>query len=259
MRDDYPTGSLNVDGLDEKGRTRAAYQKYLKDYFRTVKGIDDNVGRLLDWLKQEGLYEQTIIVYTSDQGMLLGEHDYSDKRWIFEESMQMPFLIRVPGEVEGNGAKKCLISNLDFAPTLLDYAQVSCPGGMQGKSFRSKLCRPGDTGTEEEKRKEEVYYRYWLHMTHCDTPAHYGIRTRDYKLVFYYGLALDANGALPDPTPSGWELYDLQKDPYEMRNVYHDPAYGTVICELKNRLKRMKEECMDPDDKYPEVKALSGL
>ncbi len=259
MREDYPTGPLKVDGLDEEERTKAAYQKFLKDYLRTVKGIDDNVGRLLDWLKQNGLYEETIIVYTSDQGMLLGEHDYSDKRWIFEESMQMPFLIRVPGEVEGNGAKKCLASNLDFAPTLLDYAQVDVPEGMQGKSFRKLLCQNGDIRTKEEICREEVYYRYWLHMTHCDTPAHYGIRTRDFKLVFYYGLALDAKGALPDPTPSGWELYDLQKDPYEMHNVYNDPAYSETADELKRRLKRMKEECMDPDDNYPEVKALSGL
>ena len=253
-RADYPTGPLNTDGLTREERTHEAYQKFLKDYLRTVKGVDDNVGRLLEWLEKEGLYEETIIIYTSDQGMLLGEHDYSDKRWMFDESAQMPFLIRVPGEVTDGVKIKKLISNLDFAPTLLDYAGIDIPDSMQGHSFRGIL-----DGQEALEWQEEVYYRYWLHMAHCDTPAHYGIRTRDYKLVFYYGLPLDASGALPKPTPSGWEFYDLKKDPYEMHNVYENPLYAEVIAGLKERLRRMKEEAGDSDDKYPEVKQLSGL
>lgn len=253
QRPDYPTGSLQTEGLDAAGRQKAAYQKFLKDYLRTVKGVDDNVGRLLDWLKQEGLYEDTIIIYTSDQGMLLGEHDYSDKRWIFEESMQMPFLIRVPGEVTGGKRIDELVSNLDFAPTLLDYAGIPVPASMQGRSFRQVLCnrKPADW-------QKDIYYRYWLHMTHCDTPAHYGLRTQDYKLIFYYGLPLDANGSLPDPTPCGWELYDLKKDPFEMHNVYGDTAYADVVQSLKRRLAEAKREAQDEDSKYPELRLLAA-
>ena len=251
QRPDYPTGVLSVEGLDETERMKAAYQKFLKDYLRTVKGLDDNVGRLLEWLKQEGIYEDTIIIYTSDQGMLLGEHDYSDKRWIFEESMQMPFLIRVPGEAVGGRKISGLVSNLDFAPTLLDLAGISIPGDMQGESFRSLL-----SGKVPENWKKEIYYRYWLHMTHCDTPAHYGLRTENFKLVFYYGLALDANGSLPDPTPQGWELYDLKKDPFEMHNIYGKAEYESVQRELKNRLFQIKKEVGDDDAQYEELAAL---
>ena len=254
-RTDYPTGALKVDGLNEEERTYAAYQKYLKDYLRTVKGIDDNVSRLLDRLEKEGIYEDTIIVYTSDQGMLLGEHDYSDKRWIFEESMQMPLLIRVPGEADCGRRIDTLVSNLDFAPTLLDYADAAIPESIQGRSIR-RLLYSKETPSDW---REEIYYRYWLHMTHCDTPAHYGIRTRDYKLVFYYGMALDAPGALPEQTPPGWELYDLRKDPFEMNNVYNHPEYRSVVQKLKERLKLLKEEAGDPDEKYTKVKEISGL
>ena len=247
-RPDYPTGPLLTEGLDEEERMRAAYQKYLKDYLRTVKGLDDSVGRLIARLKREGIYDDTIIVYTSDQGMLLGEHDYSDKRWIFEESMRMPFLIRVPGEVTGGRKVEELVSNVDFAPTLLDLAGIPVPAHMQGRSFRPLL-----SGKTPEGWQEEIYYRYWLHMTHCDTPAHYGLRTADKKLVFYYGLPLDASGALPDPTPQGWELYDLKKDPFEMHNVYGRPEYAETQREMKKRLFRIKREIGDDDARYGEL------
>lgn len=249
---DYPTGSLDVTGLDSTQRMKSAYQKFIKDYLRTVKGIDDNVGRLLDYLKVSGLYEDTIIIYTSDQGMLLGEHDYSDKRWIFDESMQMPFFIRVPGEVTSGGMMDELVSNVDFAPTILDYAGISKPDCMQGYSFRKLL-----KGEKNPDWQKEIYYRYWLHMTHCDTPAHYGIRTRDYKLVFYYGLPLDAKGALPEATPQGWELYDLKKDPCEMNNVYGKKGYDEITKYLRKRLYELKEELNDSDSRYAEMKHLS--
>ena len=194
------------------------------------------------------MYEDTIIIYTSDQGMLLGEHDYSDKRWIFEESMQMPFLMRVPGEVTGGRKIEELVSNLDFAPTLLDFAGIPVPESMEGRSFRPLL-----TGSCPADWQKEIYYRYWLHMTHCDTPAHYGLRTKEYKMVYYYGLPLDANGALPDPTPQGWELYDLVKDPFEMHNVYENPAYADVVKDLKERLFARKAAIGDDDTQYPEL------
>lgn len=246
--DNYPTGALDLTGLDEVERTKAAYQKYLKDYLRVVKGIDDSVGELLDYLNKENLMENTIIIYTSDQGMFLGEHNYIDKRWIFEESLQMPFLIKYPKEIKSNTVIDDIVTNVDFAPTLLDYIGLNKTDEMQGRSFREVL--KGNTPDDWSNR---VYYRYWMHMAHHHNPAHYGIRTKQYKLIFFYGLPLDATGALPDNTPPGWELYDLKNDPFECKNVYSDPAYVDVISELKEQLFRMKHELGDDDIKYPEL------
>jgi arylsulfatase A-like enzyme len=248
---DYVTGQLDIAGLDAKGRTKAAYQKYLKDYLRCVACIDDNVGRLLDYLDDEGLAENTVVIYTSDQGMFLGEHDYIDKRWIYEESLQMPFLMRYPGEIIPGSKCEDIITNVDFAPTFLDYADIEPAADMQGCSFRDNV-----KGQTPEDWPKALYYRYWMHMAHHDNPAHYGIRTQEYKLIFFYGLPLDASGALPDPTPAGWELYDLRKDPEELRSVYSDPEYKDVIEDLKGQLLEMKKELGDEDERYPEMMAL---
>ncbi len=245
---DYVTGQLNITGLDAKGRTKAAYQKYLKDYLRVVKGIDDNVGRLLDYLDKEGLSDNTIVIYTSDQGMFLGEHDYIDKRWIYEEALQMPLLIRFPKEIKPGTEVNEVVSNVDFAPTLLDYTGLEKVGQMQGSSFRALA-----KGEMLEDWPNQVYYRYWMHMAHHDNPAHYGIRTKDYKLIFFYGLPLDAQGALPDPTPYGFELYDLNKDPNELKNVYEDPVYKNVVKQLKQQLENLKKQLGDEDERYPEL------
>lgn len=247
-RPDYPTGALDVAGLGPVERTKAAYQKYLKDYLRVVKGIDDNVGRLLDYLDEEGLTDNTVVIYTSDQGMFLGEHDYIDKRWIFEEALQMPLLIRYPKEIEPGTAVEDMLTNVDFAPTLLDYAGFPAPAEMQGRSFRSLLA--GHVPTDWPN---VLYYRYWMHMAHLDNPAHYGIRTAEYKLIFFYGLPLDASGALPDPTMPGWELYDLKRDPLELQNVYERPEYADIVRSLKKRLFDMKKEVGDEDHLYPEL------
>ena len=245
---DYVTGQLDLTGLNSEARTKAAYQKYLKDYLRVVKGIDDNVGRLLDYLDQARLTENTVVIYTSDQGMFLGEHDYIDKRWIFEEALQMPFLVRYPAQIPAGSACDDIISNVDFAPTFLDYARLEKTADMQGHSFRSNLQQQ-----TPEDWSQKLYYRYWMHMAHHDNPAHYGLRTQDYKLIFFYGLPLDASGALPDPTPPGWELYDLKKDPQELNNVYHDPAYTKVVKQLKTELLELKKALGDEDKKYPEM------
>ena len=247
-RPDYPTGALDLTGLDATGRTKAAYQKYLKDYLRVVKGIDDSVGRLLNYLEQENLIDDTVIIYTSDQGMFLGEHDYIDKRWIFEEALQMPFLIRYPKEIRPGSVIDDIVTNVDFAPTLLEYAGLKKTSEMQGKSFRSMLL-----GKTPQDWENKLYYRYWMHMAYHDNPAHYGIRTKDYKLIFFYGLPLGATGALPDPTPAGWELYDLKNDPNELNNVYDNPDYKDVVIDLKKQLFEMKKELGDEDDKYPEL------
>ncbi|MBB6441590.1 sulfatase family protein [Phycisphaera mikurensis] len=247
----YPTGPLDVRGLDADGRTRAAYQKYLKDYLRCCAAIDEGVGRLLDTLEEEGLAEDTLVLYTSDQGMFLGEHDYIDKRWIYDEAMRMPLIARLPGEIPAGGTNGDMISNVDFAPTLLDYAGLAAPDAMQGRSFRANLA-----GDAAEDWPKGVYYRYWMHMAHHHNPAHYGLRTRDHKLIHFYGLPLDATDALPGSTPPGWEYYDLRSDPAENVNRIDDPACAAVIAGLKKQLLALKEELGDADDRYPEMAAL---
>ena len=242
----WPTGNLKIDGLSKKEMIKAGYQKYLKDYLRVVASIDENVGKLLDYLERNGLAENTIVVYTSDQGMFLGEHQYLDKRWIFEESIKMPFLIRYPKAISVGLKVDELITNVDFAPTLLDYAGVDKPDYMQGESFKSIL-----EGNTPNNWQSSIYYRYWMHRDM--TPAHYGIRTDRYKLVYIYGLNLDANNYGHPDSESGWEFYDLKKDPHENINLYEAHEYQRVIDSLKQELQILKTKFNDPDSKYPEM------
>ena len=247
-RDKHPTGPLDTTGMDETQKKRAGYQKFLKDYLRTIAGIDENIGRLLEHLDREGLAENTVVIYTSDQGYFLGEHDYIDKRWMYEESLRMPFVVRYPPEIEPGTVNDDLVINTDFAPMFLDYAGLATPDTMQGRSFRASLA--GRTPTDW---RTSMYYRYWQH---CSRPAHYGVRTKRYKLIFFYGLPLDANGAEKQASKPGWELYDLEKDPHELKNIYDDPGYGDVVKELKAELTRLKKELGDTDEKYPELMEL---
>ncbi len=240
--------------------TSLAYQEYLKRYLRCVKGIDDNLQRLMDYLKKEGLLDNTIIIYTSDQGFLLGEHDYIDKRFMYEESMRMPFIVSYPVSIKPNSTSDLLINNADFAPTIIDLAGGTIPEYMQGKSFTGVLQgedEPADwrTGT---------YYRYWMHMAHRHAnPAHFGIRTKDYKLLFYYGTdyiktggaEYDGNRYAPD-TPVAWEFYDLVNDKYEMENRYHDPKYAGIIQAMKKQLLSVREEINETDENYPHIQAI---
>ena len=237
--------------LDDPVYTSVSYQRYLKKYLRTVRGIDDNIGRLIDYLEETGELDNTIIVYTSDQGFMLGEHDFIDKRWMYEESLRVPFIVRYPGYVNAGSKSDAIVNNVDFTPTLLEMAGIAKPEFMQGSSFLPIL--KGETVPDW---KNVTYYRYWMHMTHHDNPAHYGIRTDEYKLIFYYGLPLDAPGALETPTTPGWELYDLRTDPQELRNVYADPRYAEVVKRLKEELLAEKERIGDTDDKYPELMAV---
>jgi arylsulfatase A-like enzyme len=247
----WPTGKLDITGMDEAEIKRVAYQKYLKEYLRCVAAVDENVGRLLDYLDETGLSENTLVIYTSDQGMFLGEHEYYDKRWIYEESMKMPFLARLPGKIEAGSTSDALVSNVDFAPTFLDYAGAATPDYMQGHSAKQVLS--GDTPDDWQ---QSVYYRYWMHMTSHENVAHYGVRTEQYKLIFFYGLPLDAAGAVQVVAEPGWELYDLAKDPKELHNVYDDAAYSAVVKDLKAELIRLKDEVGDEDEKYPEMMQL---
>lgn len=235
--------------LPDDDYKRVAYQRYLKKFLRCVRGVDDNIARLIAQLEQSGELENTIIVYTADQGFMLGEHDCIDKRWMYEESLRMPFIVRYPQSVPAGTRVDAIINNVDFAPTLLDLAGVAAPAFMQGRSFRAMLQgwpAPADW-------PQETYYRYWMHMTHHDNPAHYGVRTRDFKLIFFYGLPLDAPGALATPTPPHWELYDLRSDPEEMNNVYAEPAYGATVRQLKEQLVALKARIGDTDERFPEL------
>ena len=252
QKPDWPAGSVDMTGLTEKEKGKAAYQKYLHDYLGCVKAVDENVGRVLDYLDESGLAENTLVIYTSDQGMFLGEHDYFDKRWIYEECLQMPFLARLPGQIPaGSIDESHLTSNLDFAQTLLDFADVkSAPeiATMQGNSLRGIL-----TGEPPSDWREAVYYRYWMHLAHHHVPGHYGIRTERYKLIFIHGLPLDASlgGDNFPPTTPGWELYDLEVDPQELNNVYGNPAYAETITRLKAQLLDLKDKYGDNDEAYP--------
>lgn len=235
--------------LDDEAYTRETYQRYLKKYLRCVRGVDDNIARLIACLKETGELDNTIIVYTSDQGFMLGEHDLIDKRWIYEESMRMPLIVWGPGRVAAGQVSDELLSNVDLLPTLTGLVgHAPSADDLQGIDFGPIL-----NGKELEGVRDEVYYRYWMHMAHHDNPAHYGIRTPDYKLVFFYGLPLDAVGALPEATEPYWELYDLQADPGENNNVIDDPRYTEVAYRLKKRLLEVKEEVGDTDEAYPEL------
>jgi len=235
--------------LPDEPYTRIAYQRYLKKFLRCVKGVDDNIGRLLEHLERTDQLDDTLIVYTADQGFMLGEHDYIDKRWMYEESLRMPFVVRYPKWIRSGTVSDAIINNADFAPTLLAAVGIETPEEMQGRSFLPILQgkpAPDDWPTS-------TYYRYWMHMAHHDNPAHYGIRTHEHKLIFFYGLPLDARGAVKEPTPPHWELYDLRQDPHEMNNVYGDPTYTEIVKRLKIQLLELKQRVGDPDDQYPEL------
>ncbi|RKR13272.1 putative sulfatase [Maribacter vaceletii] len=241
---------------------RMAYQEYLKRYLRCVKGVDDNVKRIFDYLEAEGIMDNTIIIYTGDQGFMLGEHDYIDKRWMYEESQRMPFLVRYPKKIKAGSRTDAMINNTDFAPTMIDMAGGKVPDYMQGSSFKSIL----ETQKEPEGWKQDTYYRYWMHMAHKhNNPAHFGIRTKDYKLIFYYGRDYkvrnnEAREWAHNPasmsdfvTPVAWEFYDLKKDPEEMDNRYGEEKYATIIKGLKTRLKELRKEVKEDDSKYPQI------
>ena len=217
-----------------------AYQYYIKDYLRVIAGIDDNVGKVLDELDAQGVADNTIVIYTSDQGFFLGDHGWFDKRFMYEESLRMPFVIRYPNGIEAGQTSTDFALNVDFAKTFLDYAGVDAPASFQGTSLRPLLEQdvPDDWQTS-------MYYRYWMHDNHHMVRAHYGIRTHKHKLICFYNDGLDMAGARDEKFPLEWELFDLEKDPCEMRSVYDDPAYADTVKELKAELYRLQTEVGD--------------
>ncbi len=239
------TWAKDANASDEAAK-RLAYQTYLKKYLRCVKGVDDNLARLFAYLKEEGLYDDTVIMYTGDQGMMLGEHDYQDKRWMYEESQRMPFLIRFPKSIAAGGRTDAIVENVDFAATILDFAGVETPSYMQGRSFRT-IC---ETGEEPAGWKQAAYYRYWYHLVHHWNPAHLGIRTKDHKLIYYYACNMEGGRQ----SPPGWELYDLRRDPHELVNLYDDPAQAELVAALKDQLRRRRIEVGDTDAEFPSMR-----
>ena len=204
------------------------YQRFIKDYLACVKSVDDNVGHLLDYLDKNGLTDNTIVVYTGDQGFYLGDHGFFDKRFIYEPSFRMPFLMRYPAKLKAGQTDNHLISNVDFAPTFLDFAGIKVPDEVQGHSFKDVI-----EGKKEVKWNNKVYFHYYEWPFWHHVQPHYGMRTKRYKIAhFYYNIDV-------------WELYDMEKDPDELHNVINDPAYADVAKKLKEELKQLMKEVGD--------------
>ena len=228
-------------GLEGDALRKWAYQLYIKDYLRCIQSVDDNVGRVLDYLDSDGLASNTIVIYTSDQGFFLGDHGWFDKRLMYEESLRMPFLMRYPGAIKPRSVNRDMVLNIDFAPMFLDYAGVTPPASMQGRSFRANV-----QGHTPKDWRKAMYYRYWMHNDgDHHVPGHYGIRTDRWKLIYYYGKPLGKTGAHPPDSTPDWELLDLRADPREMKNLYHDPKYAPVVRRLKTEMDRLQREAGD--------------
>jgi len=217
------------------------YQRYLKRYLRTVASIDESVGRLLDYLDEEGIADDTIVIYTSDQGFFLGEHGWYDKRFMYEESFQMPFLIRYPGAIEPHTTCGDIVCNVDFAPTFLDFAGLTIPSYMQGRSFRALL-----EGERPRDWQDVAYHRYWMHRDpDHNAYSHYGVRDQRYKLIYWYNEGYGLPGSNHGGEDREWELFDCEKDPLELFNVHSDPAYAEVVLALTGKLERKMAEIGD--------------
>lgn len=214
--------------MTEKEKMIWKYQRYMQDYLGSISSVDDNVGRFLDYLDESGLAENTIVVYTSDQGFYLGEHGWFDKRFIYDESFKTPLLIRWPNEIKAGTTNEEMVQNLDFAQTFLEAAQIEAPDDMQGESLMPLL-----KGQNDKWNREAVYYHYYEYPSVHMVKRHYGIVTKEYKLVhFYYDV-------------DEWELYDRKKDPNEMNNVYNDPEYASVVEKLHKELEELRKKYKD--------------
>ena len=215
-------------GLKGDALTRWKYQEYMKDYLRCIKAVDDGVGRLLECLKEEGLAENTIVVYSADQGFFLGEHGWFDKRWIYEESLAMPLIVRWPGVVKPGARIPQLVQNIDYAPTFMEMAGAPVPGSVQGRSLLPLL-----RGEVPVDWRKSIYYRYYDPFHNVQ--KHYGLRTERYTLAYFHPV-------------DEWELFDLEKDPREMHSVYDEPAYARTVTELKGELTRLRTFYKDADE-----------
>lgn len=216
--------------LTGRDLVRWKYQRYMKDYLRCVHAVDENVGRVLDYLDESGLAENTIVVYSSDQGFYLGDHGWFDKRFMYEESYRMPLLARWPGRIKPGSVNEDLVSNLDFAQTFLDLAGAETPQDMQGRSLAPLLA--GETPSDW---RQSLYYHYYEYPGGHSVRRHYGVRTAHSKLIYFYNL-------------KEWEFYDLKRDPREMQSRYDDPEYAAEVSALKQELSRLRTLYKVPED-----------
>ncbi len=221
-------------GLEDEDLVRWKYQRYMKDYLRTIRSVDDNLGRLLDYLDESGLAENTVVIYASDQGFYLGDHGWYDKRWMYEESLKMPLVMRWPGVIKPGTENTELVQNLDFAQTFLDMAGVESHPQMQGKSLL-----PHIQGEATEPLRDAIYYHYYEYPSVHMVQRHYGVRTDKHKLIHYYLI-------------DEWELFDLEADPDEVNSVYGESAYAEIEIALKQRLQELRKEYKVPaEDPVP--------
>ena len=206
------------------------FQRYMRDYMKTVKSLDDNVGRVLNYLEENGLLDNTLVVYTSDQGFYMGEHGWFDKRFMYEESMRTPLIMRLPKGFDRKGDITEMVQNIDYAPTFLELAGVKVPEDIQGESLLPLL-----KGKKPAGWRKSLYYHFYEYPAEHMVKRHYGVRTDPYKLIHFYN-DIDA-----------WELYDLEKDPAEMHNVINDPAYSEVLADMQAELKKLQIQYNDTD------------
>ena len=211
--------------LNEKDVIRWKYQRYVKDYLRCIQAVDDGVGAMLDYLDESGLTKDTIVIYSSDQGFYLGEHGWYDKRWMFEESLLMPFLIRWPGVIQAGVDSKALIQNIDYGPTFLDVAGADVPHEMQGRSMVPML---RDQGKPSASWRDAIYYAYYENAAVHNVPVHDGVRTERYKLMFF-------------PRTREWNLFDLEKDPQELTSIHDNPNYAAILVGMQKRYRDLRQ------------------
>jgi arylsulfatase A-like enzyme len=216
--------------LDGKDLVRWKYQRYLKNYLACSRGADDSVGRLMDYLKESGLEENTVVIYSSDQGFYLGDRGWYDKRWMYEESLKMPLIVKWPGVTPPGARNELMVQNLDYAQTFLEMAGAEIPDDMQGRSLVPLL-----RGETPDDWRTEIYYQYFEFPAVHMVAAHNGIRTERYKLIQFYQFG-------------EWEFYDLEKDPQEIANAYGDPNYADVIARLKDELESLRRHYRDETD-----------
>ncbi|HEX6557808.1 MAG TPA: sulfatase/phosphatase domain-containing protein, partial [Longimicrobiales bacterium] len=226
---DPENSAFSSAGLTGDALTRWKYQRFIKDYMRAVEGVDASVGRVLEQLERMGLDQNTIVIYSSDQGFFLGDHGWFDKRWMYEESLRTPLLVRWPGVVKPGSVNRDLVMNLDFAPTFLAMAGVAAPQAMQGASLAPLL-----RGKTPRNWRHSIYYQYFGYPDWHMVRRQYGVRDRRYKLIRYYEV-------------DKWELFDLQKDPHEMRSVYDDARYAGVVRKMTRELERLRTQYRAPE------------
>ena len=215
--------------LQGKELAQWKYTRYMRDYLKTLKSLDDNVGRVLDYLEENDLLDNTLVVYTSDQGFYMGEHGWFDKRFMYEESFRTPLVMRLPAGYDRRGDVTEMVQNIDYAPTFLEIAGVEVPEDIQGVSLMPLL-----RGQHPEDWRDDLYYHYYEYPAEHAVKRHYGVRDDRYKLIHFYN-DIDK-----------WELYDLQEDPHEMNNLYGKPGMEEVTARMKERMKAAQEKYDDP-------------